>query len=139
MPPLQGILETALYVEDLDASEKWYRELFGWDVLLSDERMRALKINATQILLLFKIGGSTTGEKTPGGFIPPHDGHGQLHLAFAIEKKDVAAWRKYLQKSGIAIESEVDANDGHSIYFRDLDGHAIELGTAGLWNIGDAS
>lgn len=97
--------------------------------------MRALKICDTQVLLLFKIGGSTTGEETPGGFIPTHDGRGRLHLAFSVGLEDVGAWRKYLQASGVPIESEVEANRGHSIYFRDPDGHAIELGTPGLWSI----
>lgn len=136
-PPLHGVLETALYVSDLDASESFYKRLFGFDTLLADERMRALKICDTQILLLFRVGGSTAGEETPGGFIPPHDGRGQLHMAFSIAMRDVDAWRKYLQQAGVEIESEVEANQGHSIYFRDPDGHAIELGMPGLWSIAD--
>ncbi len=134
-PSLHGILETALYVSDLDVSEAFYKRVFAFDTLLADERMRALKICDTQILLLFRIGGSTKGEVTPGGFIPPHDGRGSLHLAFAIAPEDVGAWRKYLQEQNIAVESEVEANRGHSIYFRDPDGHAIELATPGLWSI----
>ena len=131
----QGILETALYVADLDISERFYRELFDLEILLCDERMRALKINESQILLLFKVGGSTQGEKTPGGKIPPHDGSGQLHLAFRVEKAEVEAWRAHLNAQNIEIESEVRANDGQSIYFRDPDGHCLELGTIGLWNL----
>jgi catechol 2,3-dioxygenase-like lactoylglutathione lyase family enzyme len=135
MPPLHGVLETALYVRDLDVSESFYRSLFGFPVLISDERMRALKITDTQILLLFVLGGSTSGEKTPGGFIPPHDGRGQLHFALCVENKDIGAWRKYLQEHGVEIESEVQANGGHSIYFRDPDGHCVELGTPQLWSV----
>ncbi|HEX9996882.1 MAG TPA: VOC family protein [Abditibacterium sp.] len=130
----QGILETALYVADLDISERFYRDLFGFETLLADERMRALRISETQILLLFVLGGSTSGEKTPGGKIPPHDGHGQLHLAFRIEKFALEEWRQRLKSQNIEIESEVSANDGHSLYFRDPDGHCLELGTLGLWN-----
>ena len=135
-PKLHGILETALYVADLDVSEAFYKNLFGFETLLADERMRALKIGETQILLLFKIGGSTEGEATPGGFIPPHDGHGTQHLAFAIEWEELDEWREHLIAKGVAIESEVEANAGYSLYFRDPDGHLIELGIAGLWSIG---
>jgi catechol 2,3-dioxygenase-like lactoylglutathione lyase family enzyme len=86
-------------------------------------------------LLLFKLGGSTSGEATPGGFIPPHDGRGQLHLAFGIEPGEVEGWREKLRLKGVEIESEVNANGGHSIYFRDPDGHCLELGTAQLWQV----
>ena len=135
---LHGILETALYVADLDASEAFYKRLFGFETLLADERMRGLKICETQILLLFRVGGSTKGEETPGGFIPPHDGRGTLHLAFAVELDEIPAWRAFLESKGVALESEVEANNGKSLYFRDLDGHLVELGTAGLWRIGES-
>jgi catechol 2,3-dioxygenase-like lactoylglutathione lyase family enzyme len=128
-----SILETALYVADLDTSEAFYRDLFGLPILLNDDRMRALQINDAQILLLFRIGGSTQGQETSGGFIPPHDGRGTLHLAFRVEKSELAAWRQLLETKNVKIESEVAANQGHSIYFRDPDGHCVELGTAGLW------
>jgi catechol 2,3-dioxygenase-like lactoylglutathione lyase family enzyme len=135
MPKVNGVLETALYVADLDVSEAFYGDLFEFPTLIADERMRAFKICDTQILLLFKLGGSTSGEATPGGFIPPHDGRGQLHLAFGIELSEVEAWRAKLQLKGVEIESEVEANGGHSIYFRDPDGHCLELGTAQLWQV----
>ncbi|MBW3637434.1 MAG: VOC family protein [Armatimonadetes bacterium] len=132
----QSILETALYVADLDVSEAFYRDLFQFPTLIADERMRALKIVEGQMLLLFKLGGSTTGEATAGGFIPPHDGRGVLHLAFRIGENEIAAWRENLKRKNVEIESEVEANGGHSIYFRDPDGHCLELGTAQLWNVG---
>jgi len=140
MPTIEGVLETALYVADLDRAEKFYRGLFNFPVLISDERMRALKISGQntqghQVLLLFRIGGSTQGEETPGGFIPSHDGHGKLHMAFSIPADELEAWRNQLQENGVEIESEVQANNGRSLYFRDPDGHAIELATPGLWDV----
>ena len=97
--------------------------------------MCALEVSEAprQVLLLFRKGGSTKGEATPGGFIPPHDGTGKLHMAFRIDAAELEAWRKYFEQHGVVIESEVRANEGHSLYFRDPDGHAIELATAGLW------
>lgn len=136
MKPL-SILETALYVRHLDTSEAFYRDVFGFKTLISDERMRALQISErqTQILLLFRIGASTQGEETSGGFIPPHDGRGVQHLAFAIHWDTLDWWREHLEAKGVAIESEVGANEGHSLYFRDPDGHCIELGIPGLWKV----
>ena len=136
-PTIQGVLETALYVDDLVRSQAFYEGHFGFKGLLADERMCALEVSEAprQVLLLFRKGGSTKGEETPGGFIPPHDGTGKLHMAFRIDAADLEAWRKYFEQHGIAIESEVRANNGYSIYFRDPDGHLIELATAGLWDI----
>jgi catechol 2,3-dioxygenase-like lactoylglutathione lyase family enzyme len=131
-----GVLETALYVADLDASERFYHELFGFETMLGDHRLRALSVAGKHVLLLFKLGGSTNGEETPGGFIPPHDGHGQLHLCFAIEAASLEEWKRVLEEHGVEIESIVHPpRGGTSVYFRDPDGHAIELATPGIWPI----
>ena len=72
--------------------------------------------------------------KLPGGVIPPHDGSGHLHFAFAIPAEDLPAWEKRLGEAGIEIESRVKwARGGESLYFRDLDGHLVELATPGIW------
>jgi catechol 2,3-dioxygenase-like lactoylglutathione lyase family enzyme len=43
-------------------------------------------------------------------------------------------WRAHLQVLNIGIESElVWPHGGSSLYFRDPDGHSVEVGTAGLW------
>ena len=140
MPTIEGVLETALYVANLERAEKFYRDVFEFPVLLSQERICALRVpgqNAQghQVLLLFKIGGSTEGESIPGGFIPPHDGKGKLHMAFSIAASELDSWRKHLAQNGVEIESEVQANNGQSLYFRDPDGHLIELATPGLWDV----
>jgi len=142
MPAIEGVLESALYVADLERAENFYRNLLNFPILISQERMCALRVpgkNAQghQVLLLFRIGGSTQGEETPGGFIPPHDGHGKLHLAFSIATNELDAWRNHLLENGVEIESEVQANNGRSLYFRDPDGHAIELATPGLWDVSE--
>jgi catechol 2,3-dioxygenase-like lactoylglutathione lyase family enzyme len=53
-PPVARILETSLYVRDLDASRAFYSRLFGFPVLLHDERMCAMAIPGRQVLLLFR-------------------------------------------------------------------------------------
>ena len=130
------VLETALYVENLDAAEKFYAALFGCETMLSDERMRALDIGKTNVLLLFKRGGTTEGEEVEGGFIPPHDAQGEIHLCFAIEKDDLENWQRKLEERNIEVISTVfPPRGGTSLYFRDLDGHLIELATPGIWPI----
>jgi catechol 2,3-dioxygenase-like lactoylglutathione lyase family enzyme len=71
--------------------------------------------------------------RTPGGWIPAHEGSGRLHFAFAVAAEDLAAWEAHLAGEGIEIESRVDWPRGRSVYFRDPDQHLVELVTPGLW------
>ena len=132
-PPVQGVLETGLYVSDLARSREFYSRLFGFPVMKGDERFCAFDVAGRDVLLLFLQGGTRGPVRTPGGWIPPHDGTGQLHFAFAIAEKDLAAWEARLAEEGIEIESRVDWPRGRSIYFRDPDEHLVELVTPGLW------
>ncbi len=135
-PPLSGVLETALYVADLARSEQFYTRLFGARTLLSEDRMRALSIADRQVLLLFARGGSTSSNPVPGGTVPPHDGAGQLHVAFAIPAESLGAWEARLAVQGVVVEARVRPPlGGTSLYLRDPDGHLVELATPGVWEI----
>lgn len=134
-PPVSRVLETALYVGDLDVSERFYQRLFGFERLLRDERMCALAVPGRQVLLLFRRGGSTEPSQTPFGPIPPHDASGQQHLCFRIDHESVERWRRHLAAQDVALESRLDWDKGAtSLYFRDPDGHCLEVGTSGLWD-----
>jgi catechol 2,3-dioxygenase-like lactoylglutathione lyase family enzyme len=136
MPTLTGILESSLYVADLDRARRFYETVLGLTALHSDERFCALEVAGRQVLLLFRQGASLQASKIPGGIIPPHDGRGQLHLALAIAADQWDRWLDRLDAAGVAIESIVNwERGGRSIYFRDPDGHAIELITPGCWKI----
>jgi catechol 2,3-dioxygenase-like lactoylglutathione lyase family enzyme len=135
-PEVRGVLETSLYVSDLERSRAFYTRLFGFPILLQDDRFCALSVSARQVLLLFRKDASVKPVTTPGGTIPPHGGEGQLHLAFAIGRDEFDAWERRLQSEETPVESRVDWNrGGKSIYFRDPDGHLLELATPGVWAI----
>jgi tRNA(adenine34) deaminase len=136
-PSVNGVLETALYVEDLERSIGFYSGLFDFPVIFEERpRMVALGVAAKHVLLLFTRGLSVKGGTAPGGRIPGHDGHGILHLAFAIDKSGVEPWESRLASQGIAVESKVTwPRGGASLYFRDPDGHSVELATPGLWSV----
>lgn len=138
MPTVSGIIESALYVGDLEVSGSFYESVFGFKPLRTEDRMRAYSVSDRQVLLLFRRGGSVRPSPLHGGLIPPHDGRGTQHLAFAIPPETLASWREHLLACGIAIESEVNCGDGgpgDSLYFRDPDGHSLELLTPGCWPI----
>ncbi len=134
MPSVQGLLETALYVNDLPKAANFYRKLFGFETLLASERLVALDVVGRNVLLLFKEGATNEPFKTPCGIIPGHSGSGQNHLAFSVAAEDVPAWRERLHAQGITIESTVTWERGaQSLYFRDPDRHLVELITPGFW------
>ena len=134
MPKVQGVLETAVYVEDLERSKDFYTSLFGWEVMLEDARFCAFRVSQGHVFLLFRKSATLEPIAIAGGVIPAHDGEGQLHVAFAIAAADLDSWEKHLGQKGIAIESRVTwPRGGRSIYFRDPDGHLLELATPGVW------
>ncbi|MGI9108060.1 MAG: VOC family protein [Pyrinomonadaceae bacterium] len=136
MPKLTGVLETSLYVEDLERSVSFYKTIFEFETLFSDDRMCALNIADKQVLLLFLQGASTLARVASGGTIPPHDGEGQLHVAFSIAAADLEEWENRLHVKGVAVESNVRwSRGGTSVYFRDPDKHLLEIVTPGLWTI----
>jgi catechol 2,3-dioxygenase-like lactoylglutathione lyase family enzyme len=133
-PTIDGVLETALYVTDLDRSVAFFADDLGRPVLLRNERMAAFDAGRRSVLLLFAQGQSAESMAVPGGVIPGHDGAGRLHMAFAIADADYGAWRDHLEQRGIALTSEIRwPGGGRSLYFDDPDGHVIELATPGLW------
>ncbi|GGD88691.1 lactoylglutathione lyase [Aureimonas endophytica] len=136
MPRLAGILETCLYVEDMARAHGFYSGVLGLARILEDgDRISVYEVTPAQVLILFKCGATLEPVETPGGRIPPHDGAGPVHLAFMVEDAAVDDWRQHLAASRIAIESEVTwPKRGRSLYFRDPDGHALELATPNLWS-----
>jgi catechol 2,3-dioxygenase-like lactoylglutathione lyase family enzyme len=135
-PALRGVLETSLYVSDLERSREFYTRLFSFPILLQDDRFCALSVCGRQVLLLFHRDASVNPVTTAGGTIPSHGGDGQLHLAFAIGRDEFDAWERRLQSEATPVESRVGwYRGGKSIYFRDPDGHLLELATPGVWAI----
>jgi len=135
-PRLDRIVETALYVDDMERSRAFYVDLLGGESLLESQRLLALSIGGVSVLLLFQRGATSEPLPTPGGVVPPHGASGVQHLAFAIRKESLDEWINRLVERGVPIESRVRwQRGGESVYVRDPDGHSVELITPGLWAI----
>lgn len=129
-PKTDGILESSLYVSDLPRSVRFYQEIFGF-LVISDfgERGCAMHAGPRQVLLLFKKRASRM-------ITSPHDGDGELHLAFSIPSAELPNWESWLQQRGIAVEEKRTWElGGQSLYFRDPDRHLLELATPGTWSV----
>jgi catechol 2,3-dioxygenase-like lactoylglutathione lyase family enzyme len=135
VPKLTRILETALYVTDLNRAAGFYEGVLGLESIHADgHRMRAYDVGGNGVLLLFPQGGSLQPIETPGGSIPPHDGSGPVHIAFSISADAHETWQAHLQDHGVALEGRTQwPRGGVSVYFRDPDDHLLEIATPGLW------
>lgn len=130
-PRVNGILETSLYVASAARSAEFYRRVFGFEPLESDEplndetRLCPLRAGDRSVLLLFKKGATQDTDAT-----------GAIHIAFGIARSDLAAWEDWLTAQGIEIELRKTWKYGaEALYFRDPDGHLLEVVTPGVWNI----
>jgi len=133
-PPLDGLVETCLYVSDVARSSAFYADVFGFATIGQGDRIGVLEVGPGQVLILFRRGGTLEPVRVGDGFIPPHDGSGPQHLAFGVPRDAVGDWKDHLESLNIEIESLLDwPQGGQSLYFRDPDGLLVELITPGLW------
>ena len=114
-PRVNGILETSLYVESVARSAEFYRRVFGWNVRQRDR----------SVLLLFKKGAT-----------PDTDASGSIHVAFGIARSELSAWENWIVSQGVPIEFRESWKYGaEALFFRDPDGHLLEVVTPGVWAI----
>ena len=128
-PILNGTLEVAIYVDDVTRAVAFYERVLGLTVLEADTRLTAMGAGR-QILLVCLRGASVKLPKTA------HDAQGSQHVAFSVAGADLPAWEEHLQAEQVAIvETRAWARGGRSLYFRDPDGHLLELASPGVWSI----
>ena len=133
-PPIDGVLETALYVDDMARAVNFFERVLGLSAMLRTERLTAFDAGRRSVLLVFARGASRADMPGDGGTIPGHDGAGPLHMAFAVAPDAYDSWKARLLTHGVAIRSEVTwPAGGRSLYFEDPDGHVLEFATPGLW------
>jgi catechol 2,3-dioxygenase-like lactoylglutathione lyase family enzyme len=136
MPKLDGILETAIHTEDMMQARAFYEGVLGLEPMYCDERLSAYAVAGRDVLLVFRKGSTDQAVILPSGTIPGHSGSGTLHVAFAVGKDELDRWEAHLASREVAIEGRNEwSRGGRSIYFRDPDGHLLELATPGLWPV----
>jgi catechol 2,3-dioxygenase-like lactoylglutathione lyase family enzyme len=117
MLTLEGIDHVALAVLDVERSAAWYIDVLGF------ERLHEEMWNGVPAIALFpRRSGDSAAHQDKGA------GMDMLHLAMRADRKNFLAAQEDLKKRGIKFEFE-DHEISHSIYFRNPDGHQIEITT----------
>lgn len=132
-----AILESALYVDDLDRAEAFYGETLGLTRIAKAEGRHIFFRCGGGVLLLFNA--DATEIPPPADVrlpVPPHGARGPGHLCFRASGEGIEAWRRDLEKKGITIEADFEwPNGGRSIYFRDPSGNSLEFAEARIWGL----
>jgi catechol 2,3-dioxygenase-like lactoylglutathione lyase family enzyme len=132
-----AILESALYVTDLDAAERFYGTVIGLERIGAVEGRHVFFRCGTGILLLFDA--EATRQPPPPGAtlpVPPHGAAGEGHLCFSADAEEIDGWKARLESHGIAIEADFEwPKGGRSIYVRDPSGNSIEFAEPRIWGL----
>lgn len=132
-----GILESALYVDDLDAAETFYGGILGLERITRAEGRHVFFRCGEGVLLLF-VAAATEVPPPPDAKlpVPPHGARGSGHLCFRGSRKEIGEWKDRLTAMGVAIEAEFEwPAGGRSIYFRDPAGNSIEFAEPRIWGL----
>jgi len=132
-----GVLETVLYVSDLAAAERFYRDVLGLEPFSKAPGRQLFYRCGDQVLLLFNPEATSKPPAPDGLPVPPHGATGPGHICFRASAEEIAAWRQRLADHGIAIEADFEwPNGGRSIYFRDPAGNCLEFAEPRIWGLG---
>ena len=131
------ILETCLYVDDLERAERFYGQILGLDFVSRQEGRHVFFRCGGQMLLIFDP-VATMRPPAPGAAlpVPTHGGRGPGHLCFRASAEEIEAWKARLESKGVAIEADFEwPRGGRSIYFRDPAGNSVEFAEARIWGL----
>jgi catechol 2,3-dioxygenase-like lactoylglutathione lyase family enzyme len=129
---IKAVVETAIYVDDLQAAEAFYGSVLGLRVMGQEPGHHVFfQAGEASVLLAFVAQATLKGDQ-----LPPHGATGPGHFALGIEAESFDAWREHLEGHGVASEQEAEwPRGGRSLYFRDPAGNLVELVTPGLWGL----
>ncbi len=129
LPPIKGVLETILYVDDLTAAEVFYHNILGLELYSRKDGLFVFFKCGDGMLLLFEPNAAAKGRS-----VPAHGAHGPGHACFAMAEANLERWKERLAKHDVTIEQDVTwPNGAKSFYFRDPAGNSLELATPKIW------
>jgi catechol 2,3-dioxygenase-like lactoylglutathione lyase family enzyme len=115
---IKAVVETALYVDDLRATETFYRTVLGLPVIGKEPgRHVFFQVGEASVLIAFLADATLKGDQ-----LPPHGTTGPGHLALGVGAASFDAWREVLPGHGVTIGKEVEWPRGGWIGFYPREG-----------------
>ncbi|WP_323771489.1 VOC family protein [Antarctobacter sp.] len=135
-PALSGVLEAAIYVDDLDATEAFYGGLLGLERIVRVDGRHVFFRCGTTVVLAF-VAEATAHPPAPDALpVPTHGAKGPGHICFAAPDKGMDALAAHLTAAGVDIESDFRWPHGpRSLYVRDPAGNSVEFADPALWSL----
>ena len=131
-----AVLESALYVDDLEKAEAFYGGVLGLDFVSRVDGRHVFFRCGEAIVLLFNAAATRVvlaNAKLP---VPVHGASGQGHLCFRATSSEMDQWIARLESHGVIIEADfIWPSGGRSIYFRDPSGNSLEFGEPKIWGL----
>lgn len=124
MLSLEQIDHVALTVTDLKRSIAWYQDVLGLERKHQDEigDEPAFLYAGGTALALFEAASATPGKT------PDTDTIAMRHLAFRVDRMNFELTQAELREAGVNFQF-ADHDISHSVYFKDPDGHLLEITT----------
>jgi catechol 2,3-dioxygenase-like lactoylglutathione lyase family enzyme len=133
---IRGVLEAALYADDLDAARRFYGGVLGLEEIAAQEGRHVFFRAGTSVLLIFRAEASRRPPGPDALPVPPHGAEGAGHACLTVAEADLPALADHLTASGIEIESDFTWPHGpRSIYVRDPAGNSVEFAAPALWGL----
>ncbi|MDX6581436.1 MAG: hypothetical protein QOI10_620 [Solirubrobacterales bacterium] len=120
----QGLDHVAIGVADLERSQRFYADVLGLERVHEAWEVPVVMVAEGTGVAIFPQelhpSSAPAGAEAPAVRI--------LHIAFRVDRSGFAEARAALEALGLEVRFS-DHEISHSIYFRDPDGHALELTT----------
>ena len=131
-----GVLETVLYVDDLEAACAFYADILGLKPFTTVEGRHMFYRCGNQVILLFNAAATRVPAEGSAIVVPTHGAVGEGHLCFRASATEIEKWHDLLVSKGIEIEADFEwPQGGRSIYFRDPSGNSLEFAEPRIWGL----
>jgi catechol 2,3-dioxygenase-like lactoylglutathione lyase family enzyme len=119
-PPVSGISELVLEVDDLEAARRFYRDVLGFEETLYGEGAEGrywYLVGETARLGLWTEQFGLAGGR----------GGSHVHYAFHVDDAEIDLLKARIEAAGAEIEGPIQLGPGRAIYVTDPDGNVVEF------------
>jgi catechol 2,3-dioxygenase-like lactoylglutathione lyase family enzyme len=119
-PPVSGISELVLEVDDLEAARRFYRDVLGFEETLYGEGAEGrywYLVGETARLGLWTEQVGLAGGR----------GGAHVHYAFSVPDEEVDRLKDRIEEAGSEVEGPIPLGPGRAIYVTDPDGNVVEF------------